>query len=382
MIGARSGGFGDYPPNITAGTCLPWQNGMGYSRDPDGYIYQNGVATGKKECQSYAQPDIRPTVNWVPPDVANTFASLKNAGQNLATDEATAQTLARRAQAVSGDSIATDLVSIWTDAQACKATAETHWELVNKYWDAVKALDDQAGQAYTNGNYAPSIAGQYAQVMDALKAQNHAPIAWDNVQAALQAVSDMLDFWIRGVFYQDLDARFQVMSDNAGAVADTFYRVQFFLSDLNADAAKVTLSQAAGDAIAGAKPSLEALADLATQVGALFSQAQDKHDAATAALDNYTDPVAVYDAFNWMKSAQPPFVGAGEQAAQYATDIHQRLDKTAKDLADYVIQHPELSGDGSGSGSGSAGTKHTGLVLGLGGVGVVALLIKKGLIFG
>ncbi len=378
----RSGGFGDFgdlPPNIQAGACIPWQDGQGYQTDPDGWAYQYGVPIGKKFCQNYDQPDILPTVLSVPGDVMAVINDLTRYGESLALDEQNAQDMCRQAQASSSFSNLDNLTNLIAQLGTLQTTAGGAWNWINDAWAKWQAIDAAAEGAYTRGNYANPA--EYSQVIKGLQAMNHAPLAWNDIQAAIDCATGVLADTI-GVMLTDFNNRYLVVERNATAVSSVFAAVDDFIAALHADASKVTLSADANQAIAGAAPYLQELTNLATQIGALFQQAQDWNTRATFGAANLMGPDDVRQAFEWMQTAQAPFIGAGDQAAGLAQEIHSRLDQTAKDLHAWIVQHPELGPSGADGGTAAPAKKHAGLWLGIGATGALALLIKKGILFG
>lgn len=368
-------GFGDLPPNIQAGECIPWQDNAGMQVDPDGYIWINGSPTGKKQCQAYAQLDIRPTVLSVPSDVMDTFNEVRGRSELLRQNEQALQELCRRAQAYTdpdGRPMA-GLASLWQQAQGILASAQDNLARADAAWSQAKQIDDSVGGAYFNGEYSdPNV---YAQVVATLQAYNHAPLAWADCHAAAECVRDALRFW-EGVCLGDFRDRFAVVETNANRVSDIYNEVQDFVARLSADAERVKLSKDAADAIAGAKPALDQLVALANQIGPLWQQAQMSSQAAEAGFVNDSNPQAIEDAFYWMKDVQPVFLGAGDHAAALSSDIHGRLDHVAADLREYIAQHPELPGNKTPLSSGAKGA----LWLSAGAVAIV--LAKKAALFG
>lgn len=382
---------GALPPNIVAGGCsqlLP-----GFYVGPGNYIFspdgrntgdsidvdgQRLASTGLPLCHGgSAYQDLgSATVLSIPDDVRMWLRNCGIASHALASLETQAQAACVQAQqqpyfqASSGETLA----QLWATASGYVASGAQFQATADANYAAFKAADDAVGGAYSNGNYANANDGAF--VRSALQEYLHISIAWPNVQAAAACVHD--EFWdFAQTFADDFHNRYSMMEKQAGQVIDTSNGVQDLLKQIAADSASVA-PQGLAAAVQAAQPSIKALNELAGQLAAIISEAAIWDGRVTnATASDPPDWQTLKAADDWVRSVQDPFPPAPDQAARLAADIHGKLDAIASQLHDYIVQHPELT-------AGASKPKVSGgkVLAGVGVVGVVALLIKKGLIFG
>lgn len=370
-------GMGALPPNIVR-ECVQWEKGM--QVDPDGYIWKNGQPLGVKECQpgGVAPIDVAMKVLSIPGDLLAQFRAVATNAEALKAHEAQLQGLCARAQDIeqgAGYRIPrpmADLLAMWNEAMGVVTNAAQAFSEANRGWDTLLGADNAAENGYTRGIYTDPQLGQ--EMMRILQSYNHVPLAWDNCNVAASCVRDALDYWV-SVCWGTVEDHFATYENNALRVAGAYDSVQTLLAQLNADAAHVTLSREAAAAIEAAKPSMDELNALAMQVGMLWQQAQAQRTSAREGIDAGT-PVAAEDARFWFQDdAWGGFYNSGARAEELAADIHSRLDATAKQLREYLVQHPEIEEEAAKKGAGKG-------VLVLGGVALLALIVKKAALFG
>lgn len=379
------------PSNIQSGGCselLP-----GFYVGPGNYIFDaNGnntgdwidvdgqrlFSTGLPLCHGgSAYQDIGGTVVLsLPDDLRLTIRNFGIPSRSLRTLEANTQEACRQAQTYpyfQSDS-GTALAALWDQVKDLPAAAAQFQATADQYFAAFKAADDAVSGAYSNAPYQDQSTGAF--VRTALQDYLHTSLALPNVQAAVACVHD--EFWdFAQTFADDFHNRYSMMEKQAGQVLDASNGVQDLLKQIAADSASVA-PQGLAQAVQAAQPSIQALNELAAQLAAIISEAAIWDGRVTnATASDPPDWQTLKAADDWVRSVQDPFPPAPDQAARLAADIHGKLDAIASQLHDYIVQHPELT-------AGASKPKVSGgkVLAGVGVVGVVALLIKKGLIFG
>lgn len=381
------------PPNIKAGGCsalLP-----GFYAGPGNYIYSpDGTNTG-----DWIDPDNQrlfssglplchggsayqdlgaATVLSIPGDLRAILRDCGISSASLRAWEGQLQDLCVQSQALTTwqADTGTALGQLWQQAQDVLSSAAAVVGNADTTWSQFKDADDAVKGAYSNGNYQDS--SDAAFVMGVMQDYNHTSLAWPNIQAAAACIHDQFWDFCRGIA-QDFTYRFRAMSQQAGVVSDLFEGVQALVRQLQQDSADVTLSKDVNDAVAKASPLMKQLNDLAGQIAALFSEASTWDGRVTnATTADPPDWQALLDADAWVRTVQQTFIDAPNQASSLASSIHQLLDGPAQQLHDYLVQHPELVGQGKKPAKSSTGK----VIAGVGVVGVLALLVKKGIIFG
>lgn len=382
---------GDLPPNIQAGGCSQLLPGfyVGAGNDifaPDGtntgdYIDVDGQrlhSTGLPLCHGgTAYQDLGvPTVLSLPDDVRAALRNCGIASHGLAVLERQAQQAAVDAQAITGNDQGAPLLAAWNNVKDWVGYGQQLKNSADAAFAQFDAADEAVHGAYSNGNYQdPNVE---AFVRQALTDYNHVPIAWANVQAAVQAVYDELYEYVVGYRLGSFNDAFMGMQREVSAVSDDLSEVTQFLSDLKANIARLpNPSKDIADDLTAAQPSIEGLNALALQVGSIWQVAQQQQAAAEAGAQDFANPTAVEQADVWIHNAYPAVYGVKGKADDFASDIHSKLDSLAHQIEQYIAQNPDKLKDPNAAAAGSSSSKgKTGLVLGLAAAALVAFKLK------
>lgn len=385
----------DLPPNIQAGGCsqlLPgFTVGAGnYIFAPDGTNTGDWISpdnqrlfsSGLPLCHAGGYQDLGvPTVLSIPDDLLEVLRNCGVSSASLRAWEGQVQAMCVQSQTLTSwqSDTGAALGQLWLQAQDILQSAAATVANADQAYAAFVQADAAAKGAYSNGNYADSSDGAF--VLRVLQDYNHAALAWPNIQAAASCVQEEFLDWCRTIA-QDFGYRYRAMARQAGAVSSVFEGVQAIVQQMQDDSNDVGgMSPAANNAVAQAAPLLNQLNELAGQIAAVFAEASTWDGRVTNAIQaDPPDWQTLLDADAWILTAQEgPFPDAPNRASSLASSIHGLLDGEASKLHDYLIQHPELVGQGKAGAKKSSTGK---IVAGVGAVGVLALLVKKGLLFG